>query len=79
VESFLVLQLLLVGGEIRFRPNIPLSLTSIPSFSGLLAARVLSDHFEHVAIIEPDLELDEKRTRVGQWNQGHGLSHNHTC
>lgn len=42
------------------------------SIAGLFAARVLSDHFESVAIIEPDTELDYKRSRVGQWNQGHG-------
>jgi hypothetical protein len=44
------------------------------SVAGLLAARVLSDHFENVIMIEPDTELYEKRTRVGQWCHPHSLS-----
>jgi hypothetical protein len=43
------------------------------SVAGLLAARVLSDHFENVIMIEPDTELYEKRTRVGQWCHPHSL------
>jgi hypothetical protein len=39
----------------------------------MLAARVLSDHFEDVIIVEPDTELYDKRTRTAQWNQPHGL------
>jgi hypothetical protein len=39
--------------------------------AGLLTARVLSDHFEKVIIIEPDTVLEEKRGRVPQWNQIH--------
>jgi hypothetical protein len=41
------------------------------SMAGLLAARVLSDHFENVIIIEPDTVLEDKRSRVAQWNQIH--------
>jgi hypothetical protein len=52
------------------------SLISIFSIAGLLAARVLSDHFEEVTVIEPDAVLDGRRTRVPQWNQLHGISTN---
>lgn len=45
------------------------------SMGGLLAARVLSDHFEHVTIVERDLLPDEKAPRKGvpQGRQVHGL------
>jgi hypothetical protein len=38
-----------------------------------MTARVLSIHFEKVLVVEPDTELEHKRTRVGQWNQLHGF------
>jgi hypothetical protein len=41
------------------------------SIAGLITARVLSDHFEEVTVIEPDPVLEGKRTRVPQWNQMH--------
>jgi hypothetical protein len=41
------------------------------SIAGLVAARVLSDHFENVIVVEPDPELWEKRTRVPQWCHAH--------
>jgi hypothetical protein len=43
----------------------------ITSIAGLLAARVLSDHFERVTIVEPESLDTDRRTRVGQWNQIH--------
>lgn len=45
------------------------------SLSGLLAARVLSDHFEHVTLIERDVypETPEARRGVPQANHVHGL------
>jgi hypothetical protein len=44
--------------------------------AGLLTARVLSDHFENVTVVEPDPVLAPKRTRVAQWNQPHGMAQN---
>jgi 2-polyprenyl-6-methoxyphenol hydroxylase-like FAD-dependent oxidoreductase len=35
------------------------------SMAGLLAARVLSDHFERVTILERDLLLDDAEPRKG--------------
>ncbi len=45
------------------------------SLAGLLAARVLSDHFEHVTLIERDLYTETTQTRRGipQANHVHGL------
>ena len=45
------------------------------SLAGLLAARVLSDHFEHVTLIERDVYPDTPETRRGipQANHVHGL------
>jgi 2-polyprenyl-6-methoxyphenol hydroxylase-like FAD-dependent oxidoreductase len=45
------------------------------SLAGLLAARVLSDHFEHVTLIERDIYHDTAETRRGipQANHVHGL------
>ncbi|MGB7861573.1 MAG: FAD-dependent monooxygenase [Acidimicrobiia bacterium] len=45
------------------------------SMAGLMAARVLSDHFEHVTIIERDLLTDDIDTRRGvpQGRHVHGL------
>lgn len=45
------------------------------SLAGLLAARVLSDHFEHVTLIERDIYPDTPETRRGipQSNHVHGL------
>jgi 2-polyprenyl-6-methoxyphenol hydroxylase-like FAD-dependent oxidoreductase len=45
------------------------------SLAGLLAARVLSDHFEHVTLIERDVYPDAPETRRGipQANHVHGL------
>ena len=45
------------------------------SLAGLLAARVLSDHFEHVTLIERDLytETTEARRGIPQGNHVHGL------
>ena len=45
------------------------------SLAGLLAARVLSDHFEHVTLIERDVYPDSPETRRGipQANHVHGL------
>jgi len=45
------------------------------SLAGLLAARVLADHFEHVTLIERDLYTDNCETRRGipQANHVHGL------
>ena len=45
------------------------------SLAGLLAARVLSDHFEHVTLIERDVYPDAPETRKGtpQANHVHGL------
>jgi 2-polyprenyl-6-methoxyphenol hydroxylase-like FAD-dependent oxidoreductase len=45
------------------------------SMAGLLAARVLSDHFAHVTLIERDTlpEGAEQRKGVPQGKQGHGL------
>ena len=45
------------------------------SLAGLLAARVLSDHFEHVTLIERDVypETPETRRGVPQANHVHGL------
>lgn len=45
------------------------------SLAGLLAARVLSDHFEHVTLIERDIYPDTAETRRGipQANHVHGL------
>ena len=45
------------------------------SLAGLLAARVLSEHFEHVTLIERDLYPDTTETRRGipQANHVHGL------
>ena len=45
------------------------------SLAGLLAARVLSDHFDHVTLIERDIYPDTAETRRGipQANHVHGL------
>ena len=45
------------------------------SLAGLLAARVLSDHFEHVTLIERDLytETTDARRGIPQANHVHGL------
>lgn len=45
------------------------------SLAGLLAARILSDHFDHVTLIERDAYLDNTQTRKGtpQANHVHGL------
>ncbi len=45
------------------------------SLAGLLAARVLSDHFEHVTVIERDVypETAETRRGIPQANHVHGL------
>src|SRR5688572_8257541 len=45
------------------------------SLAGLLAARVLSDHFEHVTLIERDLypETADARRGIPQANHVHGL------
>lgn len=45
------------------------------SLAGLLAARVLSDHFDHVTIIERDVYIETTETRKGipQANHVHGL------
>ena len=45
------------------------------SLAGLLAARVLADHFEHVTLIERDVYTDNCETRRGipQANHVHGL------
>ena len=45
------------------------------SLAGLLTARILSDHFEHVTLIERDAYLDTTETRRGipQANHVHGL------
>jgi 2-polyprenyl-6-methoxyphenol hydroxylase-like FAD-dependent oxidoreductase len=45
------------------------------SLAGLLAARVLSDHFEHVTLIERDVypETAETRRGIPQANHVHGL------
>ena len=45
------------------------------SLAGLLAARVLADHFEHVTLIERDIYTDNCETRRGipQANHVHGL------
>jgi 2-polyprenyl-6-methoxyphenol hydroxylase-like FAD-dependent oxidoreductase len=45
------------------------------SLAGLLAARVLADHFEHVTLIERDIYPDTPETRRGipQANHVHGL------
>jgi 2-polyprenyl-6-methoxyphenol hydroxylase-like FAD-dependent oxidoreductase len=45
------------------------------SLAGLLAARVLSDHFEHVTLIERDVYTETTETRRGipQANHVHGL------
>ena len=45
------------------------------SLAGLLAARVLSDHFEHVTLIERDVcpETPETRRGIPQANHVHGL------
>src|ERR1043165_8230704 len=45
------------------------------SLAGLLAARVLTDHFEHVTLIERDVYADNCETRRGipQANHVHGL------
>ena len=45
------------------------------SLAGLLAARVLSDHFEHVTLIERDVYPDTPETRRGipQAKHVHGL------
>lgn len=45
------------------------------SLAGLLAAQVLSDHFEHVTLIERDLYPDTPETRRGipQANHVHGM------
>jgi hypothetical protein len=48
-----------------------LALIVLVSLSGLFAARVLDTHFTKVVVIEPDTELEHKRSRVGQWNQAH--------
>ena len=54
-------------------------LIGIYRIAGLVAARVLSDHFETVFVVEPDAIAFEgsealKRTRVLQWNCQHGWS-----
>jgi glycine/D-amino acid oxidase-like deaminating enzyme len=36
------------------------------SFAGLMAARILSNHFEQVTIVERDLVHDEPESRKGQ-------------
>lgn len=45
------------------------------SLAGLLTARILSDHFDHVTLIERDAYLDTTETRRGipQANHVHGL------
>ncbi|HEX2270308.1 MAG TPA: hypothetical protein VHH35_12260, partial [Pyrinomonadaceae bacterium] len=45
------------------------------SLAGLLAARVLADHFEHVTLIERDAypETTETRRGIPQANHVHGL------
>ena len=45
------------------------------SLAGLLAARVLSDHFDHVTLIERDVYPETAETRKGipQANHVHGL------
>ena len=45
------------------------------SLAGLLTARILSDHFEHVTLIERDAYLETTETRRGipQANHVHGL------
>src|SRR5688572_31463981 len=51
------------------------------SLAGLLAARVLSDHFEHVTLIERDVypETPETRRGIPQAHHVHGLrSEEHT-
>ncbi|KAK6996502.1 hypothetical protein R3P38DRAFT_3071158, partial [Favolaschia claudopus] len=44
------------------------------SASGIVAARVLADHFERVLIVDPELQEPEKpKTRIMQYNASHVL------
>ncbi|KAF7328344.1 hypothetical protein MVEN_02549900 [Mycena venus] len=44
------------------------------SIAGTVAARVLTDHFERVILVDPELEDTEKpKTRIMQYNAGHVL------
>lgn len=55
------------------------SLTVNASISGLLAARVCSDHFAHVVIIDPELgevERTKASTRIAQYDSLHGENDN---
>lgn len=51
------------------------------SISGLLAARVCSDHFAHVIIIDPELtevERTKASTRIAQYDSLHGKANYNT-
>ncbi|KAF7359652.1 hypothetical protein MVEN_00689300 [Mycena venus] len=44
------------------------------SIAGTVAARVLADHFEHVILVDPELEdIQKAKTRIMQYNAGHVL------
>lgn len=79
--------------EVRSRaPGLTPVLIFCPSVGGLFAARVCSDHFERVVIIEPESWLmtedarrpdswnqENKRARVMQYNSLHGAYSRPRC